>query len=74
MDVAVVSIDGVSGLGLTGPTGKAYTVQFREALLPTNSWQVLTSITLPTGVLSGIDPGFPAAPQRFYRINFNPPF
>lgn len=57
-----------AGLVISGPTNVPYTIQFRNALDPTNAWQtVTTNLLLPANPAVWIDYDSPNARHRFYQ-------
>jgi hypothetical protein len=57
-----------AGLTIAGPTNRPYTVQYVNALQPTNTWQTLTTnLVLPSSPHVWIDLDSPNARQRYYQ-------
>jgi hypothetical protein len=66
--LSTVDLKMFAGLTIAGPTNRPYTVQYVNALQPTNTWQTLTTnLVLPSSPHVWIDLDSPNARQRYYQ-------
>ncbi|MBI3879072.1 MAG: immunoglobulin domain-containing protein [Verrucomicrobia bacterium] len=65
--LTVFDIHTYAGLTIAGPVGANYRIDYRNDLVNTNNWLVLTNITLPSSPYLYIDLESPVIPKRFYR-------
>lgn len=56
-----------AGITLAGPVGTQFTVEYQDAIGDPNTWENLSSITLPSSPYLFIDPQSPGKSQRYYR-------
>lgn len=56
-----------AGLSIDGEAGQRFQVQFVPEFGGSNSWQMLTNVTLTTAPYLFIDPESPRVPRRIYR-------
>jgi hypothetical protein len=67
LQIAPNSPQGQFGMNVTTMSGKSYTVEFKNALNPGTTWQVLTNFT-GAGSVYYIQQPMNASPARFYRL------
>jgi glutamine amidotransferase PdxT len=60
-------------LSITGAVNARYAVQCVGNLSPTNNWQLITNLVLPTNPCVLNDTSGPAVCQRFYRVKLTNP-
>ena len=66
--VSLQVYSGYAALTITGAAGSNYGVQYVTDLSPTNHWQTLTNLPLPSSPYLWLDASCPATAQRFYRV------
>lgn len=57
---------------INGAVGRTYRLEFKNELGPTNVWQQLVTLVLPTSPYRFIDPTATGVSRRFYRAVLEP--
>lgn len=68
----VLTMKVASEIWINGAVGRTYRLEFKNELGPTNVWQQLVTLVLPTSPYRFIDPAATGVSRRFYRVVLEP--